>query len=59
MDLQEPAVLTVGPEGGFTDYETEVWQAAGAELVTMGPRILRSEVAVPALIGRLYPGRGA
>ena len=57
VDLQEPAVLTVGPEGGFTDYETEVWQAAGAELVTMGPRILRSEVAVPALIGRLYPGR--
>ena len=57
VDLQEPSVLTVGPEGGFTDYETEVWQAAGAELVTMGPRILRSEVAVPALIGRLYPGR--
>ena len=58
VDLQESAVLTIGPEGGFTDYETEVWQAAGAELVTMGPRILRSEVAVPALIGRLYPGRG-
>lgn len=58
VDLQEPAVLTIGPEGGFTDYETEVWKNAGAELVTMGPRILRSEVAVPALIGRLYPGRG-
>lgn len=57
VDLQEPCVLTIGPEGGFTDYETALWQEAGAELVTMGPRILRSEVAVPALIGRLYPGR--
>ncbi len=50
-----PAVLTIGPEGGFTDFETELLQGIGARLVTMGPRILRSEVAVPALISRLYP----
>ena len=57
VDCREPVALTVGPEGGFTEYETAMLTAAGAELVTMGPRILRSEVAVPALIGRLFPGR--
>ena len=57
VDIAVPAALTVGPEGGFTDYETGMLAEAGAELVTMGPRILRSEVAVPALIGRLFPGR--
>ena len=30
VDLQEPAVLTIGPEGGFTDYETEVWSPFGS-----------------------------
>ena len=57
VDVSAPVALTVGPEGGFTDYETGLLAEAGAELVTMGPRILRSEVAVPALIGRLFPGR--
>ena len=57
VDVAVPSALTVGPEGGFTDYETGMLAEAGAELVTMGPRILRSEVAVPALIGRLFPGR--
>lgn len=57
VDISTPAALTVGPEGGFTEYETGMLAEAGAELVTMGPRILRSEVAVPALIGRLFPGR--
>ena len=55
VDCRCPAALTIGPEGGFTDGETEMLQAAGAELVTMGRRILRSEVAVPALIARLFP----
>ena len=57
VDSPTPVALTVGPEGGFTDYETGMLAEAGAELVTIGPRILRSEVAVPALIGRLFPGR--
>lgn len=47
--------LLVGPEGGFTEYEVEVMREQGAECVTMGRRILRTEVAVTALLSRLYP----
>jgi 16S rRNA (uracil1498-N3)-methyltransferase len=38
-------VAIVGPEGGFTAAEVEAALAAGARLVTLGPRILRFETA--------------
>ena len=47
-----PAVLAVGPEGGFTDYELEQLRARQFEIMTLGPRILRTEQAVPALLSR-------
>lgn len=46
-----PALLIVGPEGGFTDYEVRCFTDAGALPVTLGPRTLRTEVALPALLG--------
>ncbi len=49
---ETPAMLVVGPEGGFTDYEVERLLEAGAVPGTLGARILRTEVAVPALLGR-------
>ncbi len=52
--MQEPSVLALGPEGGFVDYEIGYFVDAGFEAVTMGPRILRVEEAVAALLGRLY-----
>jgi len=45
--------LILGPEGGFTDYEIGALQAAGACPVRLGARILRTEVALAALLGRL------
>jgi RsmE family RNA methyltransferase len=48
-----PVSLAIGPEGGFTDYEIERLSGAGFEPVTLGQRILRTEQAVPALLGRL------
>jgi len=48
-----PVSLAIGPEGGFTDYEIERLVGAGFEPVTLGVRILRTEQAVPALLGRL------
>lgn len=45
--------LAIGPEGGFTDYEFSLLVAAGFEPVALGPRILRTEQAIPALLGRL------
>ncbi|MBE0485361.1 16S rRNA (uracil(1498)-N(3))-methyltransferase [Marinobacter sp.] len=52
--LSGPAVLCVGPEGGFTDYEVEKLEAAGCDSVHLGARILRVETAVPVLVSRLF-----
>ena len=38
-------LLLVGPEGGFTSEEVGAAEAAGARLVSLGPRILRAESA--------------
>ena len=53
-ELNQPSVLVVGPEGGFTEFEVGMLQAEGAMAVALGQRILRVETAVPALIGRLH-----
>jgi 16S rRNA (uracil1498-N3)-methyltransferase len=45
--------LAVGPEGGFIPYEIEHFVAAGFNPVTLGPRILKVETAVTALVSRL------
>lgn len=45
--------LAVGPEGGFIPYEIEALQRAGCVPVSLGPRPLRVEQAVPALLGRI------
>lgn len=37
--------LFIGPEGGFSQGEVERAEAAGAQPVTLGPRILRAETA--------------
>ncbi|WP_461537712.1 16S rRNA (uracil(1498)-N(3))-methyltransferase [Spongorhabdus nitratireducens] len=52
--MNEPSVLAIGPEGGFIPYEVEKLEEAGFERVHMGTRILRVEVAIPTIIGRLY-----
>lgn len=52
-DVDAPTVLCIGPEGGFIPYEVEQLEAAGARRVSLGPRILRVETAVVALLGRL------
>jgi 16S rRNA (uracil1498-N3)-methyltransferase len=41
----EQTTIIIGPEGGFSLYEVEQAQAAGAVPVTLGPRILRTETA--------------
>ncbi|MGD9765200.1 MAG: 16S rRNA (uracil(1498)-N(3))-methyltransferase [Candidatus Binatia bacterium] len=48
-----PLTLAVGPEGGFIAYELDALRAAGCAAVSLGPRPLRVEHAVPALLGRL------
>jgi len=45
-----PAVILVGPEGGFTDEERAFVRGNGASPVSLGPRILRAETAALAAI---------
>lgn len=40
-----PTRLAIGPEGGFTDTEVGRALAAGATVVSLGPRILRARAA--------------
>ena len=58
VHLQEPALLCIGPEGGFIPYEVEKLAEAGCVQVHLGPRILRVETAVPAIISRLFDACG-
>lgn len=54
VHINQPATLCIGPEGGFIPYEVHKLVEAGCTPVHLGPRILRVETAVPALIARLY-----
>ncbi|MBL4935174.1 16S rRNA (uracil(1498)-N(3))-methyltransferase [Clostridium sp. YIM B02515] len=37
--------VVIGPEGGFEDREIEILRSINAHIVTLGPRILRTETA--------------
>lgn len=50
--IQGEFVLAIGPEGGFTPYESDMLIKSGLRPVNIGRRILRVEVAVPFLTGR-------
>ena len=46
-------LVVIGPEGGFSHAEAESAAAAGAHLVSLGPRILRTETAALAVLAVL------
>jgi 16S rRNA (uracil1498-N3)-methyltransferase len=50
--------IFIGPEGGFTDGEIEYLRTRGAEIVTLGPRVLRIETAAVALLAALTLSAG-
>ncbi|HEV8431809.1 MAG TPA: 16S rRNA (uracil(1498)-N(3))-methyltransferase [Thermoanaerobaculia bacterium] len=53
-NVNAPAAIAIGPEGGFIAEELASFERIGFRPVTMGERILRVETAVAALIARLY-----
>ena len=53
-DVQQPVTLAIGPEGGFIAEEIASLERVGFRAVHFGPRILRVETAVAALVGRLF-----
>ena len=50
--------LVVGPEGGLSAEETEALACAGAQVITLGPRILRTETAGAVLAALVLYERG-
>ena len=53
LGVDGPTALLVGPEGGFLDKELDAFKSAGTRAVCLGPRALRVEHAVVALLSRL------
>jgi len=52
VDVTEVSLL-VGPEGGLDDDEAAAAQAAGWQVISLGPRILRAETAAIAGVAAL------
>jgi 16S rRNA (uracil1498-N3)-methyltransferase len=49
----QQTLIAIGPEGGFTDEETELAQRHGARLVHLGANVLRIETAAIAAVAGL------
>jgi RsmE family RNA methyltransferase len=49
-----PVTLAIGPEGGWLEAEVQSLLRAGLQPLDLGPRILRTETALAALVGRLF-----
>ena len=47
-------LVAIGPEGGFSHAEAEGARAAGAQLLSLGPRILRTETAALVTVALLW-----
>ncbi|MBI3716029.1 MAG: 16S rRNA (uracil(1498)-N(3))-methyltransferase [Betaproteobacteria bacterium] len=54
----QPLSLLIGPEGGFDDKELALAQKHGAQLATLGPRVLRTETAGLAALAVLQSAAG-
>ena len=53
VDTTERLALVVGPEGGLSQAEAESLADAGGQLVSLGPHILRTEVAPVVAVSAL------
>lgn len=55
----QSVALMIGPEGGFTDKEEDLAIAQGVLMLSMGPRVLRTETAGVAAVAALNAVWGA
>jgi 16S rRNA U1498 N3-methylase RsmE len=49
---QTPALIAIGPEGGWLERELDAFARCGLGPVAVGERAIRVETAVPVLLGR-------
>jgi len=47
-----PALIAIGPEGGWIDFEIDRFSEQGFGCFSLGPRILRVDTAVPAILSQ-------
>jgi RsmE family RNA methyltransferase len=52
--IDHACTVIIGPEGGFIPYEIDLLIKNGCQAVSLGNRILRTETAIPYVIGRLF-----
>ena len=50
----QPCQIMIGPEGGFIPYEIDLLEKNGCQTFSLGNRILRTETAIPYVLGRLF-----
>jgi 16S rRNA (uracil1498-N3)-methyltransferase len=51
--VQGNALLAIGPEGGWVDFELKMFKKSGMAPFSLGPRILRVDSAIVAVISQL------
>jgi 16S rRNA (uracil1498-N3)-methyltransferase len=51
-------LIVIGPEGGFAAEEVQAARAAGATVISLGRRILRTETAALVVLAALFYARG-
>ncbi|NNH26281.1 16S rRNA (uracil(1498)-N(3))-methyltransferase [Acinetobacter terrestris] len=52
--IDHPCTIMIGPEGGFIPYEVDLLIKNGCQAVSLGNRIIRTETAIPYVLGRLF-----
>lgn len=53
LNSQNNIKLAIGPEGGWVDFEITKFQETGFTAFSLGPRILRVDTAVPAIMSQV------
>lgn len=52
--IDHSCTIVIGPEGGFIPYEVDLLIKNGCRAVSLGNRIIRTETAIPYVLGRLF-----
>jgi RsmE family RNA methyltransferase len=53
LTVTSRCVIAIGPEGGWIPFELRLLEAHGFETISLGPRILRVETAIPFVFGQV------